>query len=62
MNTFKYATIRKFSDMCGYSEEGIRQNIKKGIWREKIHWIRAPNGRILINILGVQAWFEGIKV
>ena len=30
-------TIKKFAELTGLTEEAIRQYIKKGQWREKIH-------------------------
>ena len=35
-------TIKKFAELTGLTEEAIRQYIKKGQWREKIHWRKAP--------------------
>lgn len=61
MNAFKYVTIKKFAELCGLTEEAIRQYIKKGIWRQRVHWIKTPNGRILINIKGAEGWFEGTR-
>ncbi|RDE18970.1 hypothetical protein DV711_15285 [Motiliproteus coralliicola] len=55
----KWKTIDKFSAESGMSKESIRALKKKGIWREKIHWIKAANGRIFINYLAVEAWIEG---
>ncbi|GJL72555.1 MAG: hypothetical protein NMNS01_17540 [Nitrosomonas sp.] len=52
-------TIEKFAELTGLSCEAIRQYKKKGQWREKIHWIKAPNGRIFIKIKAAYAWIEG---
>jgi hypothetical protein len=52
-------TIKKCALLYGLTENAIRQYIKKGQWRIKIHWHKAPNGRIFINILAVNAWIEG---
>lgn len=56
---YQYVTIEKFSELTGLSEDAIRQYKKKGQWREKIHWVKAPNGRILIIIKAAYAWIEG---
>lgn len=55
----KWATIDKFSHESGLSKESIRALKKKGIWREKIHWVKAQNGRIFINRVAVERWIEG---
>lgn len=49
-------TIKKFSDLTGYSEEAIRQKLKKGIWRFREHAFKAPDGRILIDSLKIKEW------
>ncbi len=52
-------TIKKCSELTGLTEEAIRQYIKKGHWRERIHVFRAPNKRIFIKLKAVYAWIEG---
>lgn len=54
-----YVTIDKCAELYGLTKEAIRQYKKKGQWREKIHWHKAPNGRIFINIKAVNAWIVG---
>ncbi|MGJ0485660.1 MAG: excisionase family protein [Methylomicrobium sp.] len=55
----QFVTIEKCAELYGLTQEAIRQYKKKGQWREKIHWRKAPNGRIFINIKAVDAWIEG---
>ncbi|TXI35536.1 MAG: MerR family transcriptional regulator [Nitrosomonas sp.] len=52
-------TIKKFAELTGLTEEAIRQYKKKGQWREKIHWIKAPNGKIFIITKAAYAWMQG---
>ena len=54
----KWLTLDKFSEQSGMTKESIRALKKKGIWREKIHWKKAENGRIFINVLGFEKWIE----
>lgn len=49
-------TIKKFSEISGYSEEAIRQKLKKGIWRYKEHAFKAPDGRILLKPTRIEEW------
>jgi hypothetical protein len=51
-----WKTIRKVSEETGMSEESLRALKKKGQLREKIHWIKSPNGRILLNIVALEKW------
>lgn len=45
--------------MSGFSEEAIRQYLKKGIWVKDYHWVKSPNGRILIVVKAVNQWIAG---
>ena len=58
----KWLTLDKFSEQSGMTKESIRALKKKGIWREKIHWTKASNGRIFINVVGVEKWIESSLV
>jgi hypothetical protein len=51
-----WVTIKKFSQLCGYSEDAIRAKIKKGQWMIDQHFKKAPDGRILIGIKEVEKW------
>ncbi len=55
----KWKTLDKFSEESGMTKEAIRALKKKGIWREKLHWVKAANGRIFINVGAVEQWIEG---
>ncbi|GLQ29669.1 hypothetical protein GCM10007876_01470 [Litoribrevibacter albus] len=57
----KYITIQKCSELTGLSEESIRALKKKGYFRQDVHWVKAPNGRIFINVKEVYEWIEGKK-
>lgn len=52
-------TVKKFAEYTGLTENAIRQYIKKGQWRYKIHWFKTPNGRITINVKEAVAWMQG---
>ena len=54
----KWITIRKFSSLSGYSEEAVRQKIKKGVWIFGVHYRKAPDSRIFINIQEIEKWIE----
>ncbi len=56
-----WITVKKMSELSGITIDAINSNRKKGYWREGIHWRKAPNGRIFININAVEKWIEGIE-
>jgi hypothetical protein len=55
----KWVTIKKAAELSGYSEKAIRNKNEKGVWRQGDIWIKAPDGRILISIEGIERWAEG---
>lgn len=48
-----------FEQLTGYSADAVDKKIKRGVWREGIHFRRAPDGHILIDLRGYHAWAEG---
>ncbi len=54
----RYLTIRKFSSESGYTEDAIRSKIRDGKWLKQSVWRKAPDGRILIDVEGYEAWVE----
>ncbi|WFC70350.1 excisionase [Achromobacter denitrificans] len=54
----RFVTIARASELTGYSEQAIRSKIRDDIWREGKEWIRAPDGRILIDMEGYDKWVE----
>jgi len=47
--------------LTGYSVKAIERKIERGDWQEGKVWRRAPDGRILIDVLGYQRWVEGAR-
>ena len=59
MSILKWITIRKFSEVSGYSEKAIRAKIDRGQWPEGILWLKSPDSRIQINLEAYNQWVEG---
>ena len=55
----QHLTIHKFSELSGYSPHAIRSKIKRGDWLQDCVWVKAPDGRVLINIQGYEKWVSG---
>lgn len=53
-----WVTIDKLSELTGFSKDAIRALKKKGQWREKLHYRRTPNGRLVFSLKGYQLWVE----
>lgn len=56
-----WVTVKRLSQLSGYSEEAIRQKKKKGIWVEGVHWKKAPDNRIVFNTNSIDRWLSGIR-
>jgi len=54
----RYLTIRKFAAESGYTEAAVRSKISEGVWLINAVWRRAPDGRVLIDVFGYEAWVE----
>ena len=54
----RYLTIAKFAIESGYSEDAIRTKIRDGVWPQDQVWIKAPDGRNLIDVKGYEKWVE----
>ena len=52
----RWLTIEKFSAESGYTPDAVRSKIKRGDWLEGHVWIKAPDGRILIDTEGCEKW------
>lgn len=57
----RYLTVRKFSSESGYTEAAIRAKIADGTWDKDYVWRKAPDGRVLIDVDGYEAWVEAGK-
>lgn len=45
--------------LTGYTVKAMERKIERGDWAEGKVWVRAPDGRILIDIVGYHKWVEG---
>jgi len=55
----RHVTISRFAELTGYSEDAARSKIKRGEWLEGRVWIKAPDGRILMDLEGYERWASG---
>jgi hypothetical protein len=61
VTSLRFVTISKFAEGTGYSEKAIRRKIEDGIFVEKLHYFRAPDGRILFDTEAYQRWVQGMS-
>lgn len=55
----QFVVIKKAADLTGYSVAAIQTKIHRGIWLEGHEYIRAPDGRVLIDMHGYRRWVAG---
>lgn len=55
----KFVRISKFVEATGYTSKAVYQKIHTGVWVEGKHYRRAPDGNILVDMEGFEAWVEG---
>ena len=58
----RYVTIKKFSDLSGYTAKAVQRKIQDGKWRQDQMWRRAPDGRILIDLEEFEKWAESSQI
>ncbi len=54
--TAGHVTIRKASELTGYTERAIRHKISNGLWPENLVWKWGPDGVQLIIMEGYETW------
>jgi hypothetical protein len=61
VGTARYVLLPLANQLTGYTVKAMERKIERGDWQEGKVWKRAPDGRILIDVLGYQRWVEGPK-
>lgn len=61
VGTARYVLLPLANLLTGYSVKAMERKIERGDWQEGKVWKRAPDGRIVIDVLGYQRWVEGTR-
>lgn len=56
--TTRYVRLNRFEHFTGYTEKAVRRKIEDGHWLEGREFRRAPDGHILVDLLGYERWVE----
>ncbi len=54
----RYVLLSLASVITGYSVKAIERKIERGDWQEGKVWKRAPDGRVVIDLVGYNRWVE----
>ncbi len=52
----RFVTIKKFTELTGYTRSAIDKRRARGEWREGEVVLKAPNGDLLMNIEAYEQW------
>jgi hypothetical protein len=55
----RYVLLTVAAQLTGYTVKAMERKIERGDWIEGKVWIRAPDGRIHVDLVGFQKWVEG---
>jgi hypothetical protein len=55
----KFVTVPAFALIAGYTQKAVYRKIEDGVWRQDVHYVRAPDGRLLISLDGYESWAVG---
>lgn len=55
----RYVRLPLFESISGYTQKAVRRKIDEGVWLEGQEYLRAPDGRILVDLEGYYKWAEG---
>jgi hypothetical protein len=55
----RYVLLSLASLLTGYSVKAMERKIERGDWQQDKVWRRAPDGRIVIDLVGYETWVEG---
>jgi hypothetical protein len=55
----RYVLLPLASLLTGYSVKAMERKIERGDRQQDKVWRRAPDGRIVIDLVGYQKWVEG---
>lgn len=56
--TARYVLLPLATLLTGYTVKAMQRKIERGDWQEGKVWRRAPDGRIVIDVLGYHRWIE----
>jgi hypothetical protein len=57
----RYVLLCLAERITGYTVKAMERKIERGDWVEGKFWVRAPDGRVLIDMVGYHKWVEGSK-
>lgn len=57
----RYVTLERFETLSGYTTDAVHGKIARGQWLLEREFIKAPDGRLLVDLVGYGAWARGTR-
>jgi len=54
----KWVKLSMLEKINNYTVPAARGKIKAGIWKERQHWKKAPDGNIMVNPRAIDDWID----
>jgi hypothetical protein len=54
----KWIKLRKYIELTGETTETVRNKRRYGYWLDNVHYKKAPDGGLWINIQAVEEWLD----
>lgn len=54
----RYVTIEKAALITGLTPKAIRRKKEEGVWLEHREWVKGPDNRIYIDLVGFAKWVK----
>lgn len=51
-----WVLISKVTELTGYTDDAIRAKKKRGEWIEGMHWWKAPDNRVVFDMVLINRW------
>jgi len=55
----RYIKLTRFEDVTGYTQIAIQTKKKTGKWMEGVHILKAPDGKLVVDLDAYEAWCRG---
>lgn len=57
--SIEWVLIPAFCALTGYTKRAVETKIYRGVWIEGVHYKKAPDGRIVMNLGAYNEWVSG---
>ena len=52
----RFVTVELAGTMMGLSADAVRKRMQRGVWVEGKHYRKTPDGRVWVDMEGIEKW------